>query len=151
MQILLFLFWVLQIESLWQSCIQKVYQDIFLTAFVYLMSFCHVLVILMFFFNCYIYLLRFLWWLSGKKNLPANAGDRVSIPGLERSPGEGNGNPLQDSCLGNMDRRNLAGFSPWGRKRVRHDSETKQQHVFVIYFSLLLYVLLLYVFVICII
>ena len=39
------------------------------------------------------------------KNLPANAGDLGSIPGLERSPGEGNGNPLQYSCLENsMDR-----------------------------------------------
>ena len=28
------------------------------------------------------------------KNPPANAGDEVSIPGSERSPGEGNGNPL---------------------------------------------------------
>jgi len=35
------------------------------------------------------------------KNLPANAGDVGSIPGLGRSPGEGNGNPLQHSCLGN--------------------------------------------------
>ena len=39
------------------------------------------------------------------KNLPANAGDLGSIPGLERSPGEGNGSPLQYSCLENsMDR-----------------------------------------------
>jgi len=39
------------------------------------------------------------------RNLPANAGDMGLIPGLERSPGEGNGNPLQYSCLGNpMDR-----------------------------------------------
>ena len=39
------------------------------------------------------------------KNLPANAGDSGSIPGSGRSPGEGNGNPLQYSCLGNpMDR-----------------------------------------------
>ena len=39
------------------------------------------------------------------KNLPANAGDTGSIPGMGRSPGEGNGNPLQYSCLGNpMDR-----------------------------------------------
>ena len=30
-----------------------------------------------------------------------NAGDPGSIPGLGRSPGEGNGNPLQYSCLGN--------------------------------------------------
>ena len=38
------------------------------------------------------------------KNPPANAGktrDSSSIPGLGRSPGEGNGNPLQSSCLGN--------------------------------------------------
>ena len=35
------------------------------------------------------------------KNLPANAGDTGSIPGLGRSPGEGNGNPFQYSCLGN--------------------------------------------------
>ena len=33
------------------------------------------------------------------KNLPANAGDVGSIPGLGRSPGEGNGNPLQAFCL----------------------------------------------------
>ena len=39
-------------------------------------------------------------WLSGK-NLPANAGDTGLIPGLRRSPGKGNGNPLQYSCLGN--------------------------------------------------
>ena len=36
------------------------------------------------------------------KNLPAKAGDECSIPGSERSPGEGNGNPLQYSCLGNL-------------------------------------------------
>ena len=35
------------------------------------------------------------------KNPPANAGDSGSIPGLGRSPAEGNGNPLQYSCLGN--------------------------------------------------
>ena len=35
------------------------------------------------------------------KNLPAKAGAIDSVPGLGRSPGEGNGNPLQDSCLGN--------------------------------------------------
>ena len=39
------------------------------------------------------------------KNPPAHAGDTGSIPGSGRSPGEGNGNPLQYSCLGNpMDR-----------------------------------------------
>ena len=34
------------------------------------------------------------------KNLPDNAGDPGSIPGLGRSPGEGKDNPLQYSCLG---------------------------------------------------
>ena len=39
------------------------------------------------------------------KNSPANAGNLCSISRLGRSPGEGNGNPLQYSCLGNaMDR-----------------------------------------------
>ena len=41
------------------------------------------------------------WGLSGKKNSPANAGDAGSIPGLRRSPGEGNGYLFQYSCLGN--------------------------------------------------
>ena len=35
------------------------------------------------------------------KNLPANVGDLGLIPGLGGSPGEGNGNPLQYSCLEN--------------------------------------------------
>ena len=43
---------------------------------------------------------------SEVKNLPANAGDTGSILGSGISPREGNGNPLQYSCLGNpMDRR----------------------------------------------
>ena len=42
---------------------------------------------------------------SAIKNLPANAGDLGLIPGLGRSPEEGNDNPLEYSCLGNsMDR-----------------------------------------------
>ena len=40
------------------------------------------------------------------KNLPVNAGDAGPIPRLGRFPGEGNGNPLQYSCLRNpVDRR----------------------------------------------
>ena len=39
------------------------------------------------------------------ENRPANVGDICLIPGLGRSPGKGNDNPLQSSCLGNpMDR-----------------------------------------------
>ena len=52
-----------------------------------------------------LYQLRALpWWHRGEE--PAcNAGDPDSIPGLGRSPGKGNGKPLQCSCLGNpMDR-----------------------------------------------
>ena len=45
---------------------------------------------------------------SDGKESASSAGDPGSIPGLGRSPGEGNGYPLQDSCLENpMDRRVL--------------------------------------------
>ena len=40
-------------------------------------------------------------WLSGKESA-FNAEDLGLIPGSGRSPGEGNGNPLQCSCLGNL-------------------------------------------------
>ena len=56
------------------------------------------------------------------KNLPTNAGDTrdpCSIAGLGRSPGGGNGNPLQYSCLENsMDKRSLMGYSLWGCKEL---------------------------------
>ena len=42
-----------------------------------------------------------------------------SIPGWGRSPGGGNGNPLQYSCLGNPTDRSLEGYSP-GVAKVRH-------------------------------
>ena len=47
-----------------------------------------------------ILLLRFLQWLRGKA-FTYNSGDQGSIPGLGRSPGEENGNPLQYPCLEN--------------------------------------------------
>ena len=42
--------------------------------------------------------------LSGKESTcnTGDAGDSGSVPGLERSPGGGNGNPLQSSCLENL-------------------------------------------------
>ena len=44
-------------------------------------------------------------WLSGKEPTAGDTGDMNSIPGSGRSQGEGNGNPLQYSCLENsMDR-----------------------------------------------
>jgi len=60
------------------------------------------------------------------KNPPANAGDISSMPGSRRSPGEENGSPLQYSCLGQSHgQRSLAGYNPWGHKRVRHNLETE--------------------------
>ena len=41
------------------------------------------------------------------------------IPGLGRSPGGGDGHPLQYSCLENpREQRSLAGYSQWGRKEL---------------------------------
>ena len=51
------------------------------------------------------------------KNPPANCGNAGSIPRLGRSPGVGNGNPLQYSFLEkSLGQRSLAGYSPWGLK-----------------------------------
>ena len=65
------------------------------------------------------------------KNPPANARDTRdagSIPGSRRSPGEGNGNPLQYSYLGNpMDRRAWWAAVHGVTKRVIHDSVTEMQ------------------------
>ena len=64
------------------------------------------------------------------KNLPVNAGDTGLIPGPGRSSGEGNGNPLQCSCLGNpMDRGAWQGYSPRSCRRVRHNLVTKQEQL----------------------
>ena len=63
-------------------------------------------------------------WLSGKETT-CNAGDVSSILGLRRSPGVGNGNPLQDSCMGNpMDIRAWQGTDHGVAKK--HDLVTKQ-------------------------
>ena len=52
------------------------------------------------------------------KNLPANAGDTSSIPGLGRCSGGGNGNPLQCSCLENpMDREEPGGLQFMGSQK----------------------------------
>ena len=54
---------------------------------------------------------------SDGKATAYNAGDPGSFPGSGRSPGEGNGNPLQYSCLEKSHGwRSLVGYSPWGRK-----------------------------------
>ena len=63
-------------------------------------------------------------WVSGKE-YACNAGDTGLIPGRERSPGEGNGNPLQYSCLGNHMDRGAWWAIVHGVERVRHDLATQ--------------------------
>ena len=63
------------------------------------------------------------------KNPPANAGDAGdigSIPGLGRSPGEGNGNPLQYSCWEIPWTEEPGRLQFTGSQRVRHDLVTKK-------------------------
>ena len=55
------------------------------------------------------------------KNRPANAGDAGSLPGLGRSPGEGNSNPFQYSCL-----KNLMDKGAW-RATVHRVSKSRTQ------------------------
>ena len=55
----------------------------------------------------------------------SNVGDLGSIPGLGKFPGEGNGNPLQYSCLENpMDG---GACCPWGRKELDTTEATQFQ------------------------
>ena len=61
---------------------------------------------------------------SVAKNPPANAGDSGLIPGLEKSPGEGNGNPLQYSYLENSMDRGAWWATVYESQRVRHDGAT---------------------------
>ena len=83
---------------------------------------------------------RLLWWLRKKGKEPAcNAGDPDPIPGSGRSPGEGNGNPLQYSCLENfMDRgdwqatvRGVAKSGTWLSTHTRVHAHT-HTHAIVI-------------------
>ena len=55
------------------------------------------------------------------KNLPANAGDAGSLPGLGRYPGEGKSNPFQYSCL-----KNLMDKGAW-RATVHRVSKSRTQ------------------------
>ena len=56
---------------------------------------------------------------SDVKEFACKAGDPGLIPGLGRSPGEGNGNPLQYSCLGKSHgQRSLTGYSPRSYKEL---------------------------------
>ena len=61
-------------------------------------------------------------------NLPANAGDVGLIPGSGRSPGEGNGNLLQYSCLENPINRGGWWLQSLGLQRDEHDRVTEQMN-----------------------
>ena len=68
---------------------------------------------------------------SGVKNPPAYAGNTSSIPGLGRSLGGGNGNPLQYSYLGNPMDRGAWQATVHGLPRVGHtlsDNSSATQH-----------------------
>ena len=57
---------------------------------------------------------------SDSKESACNARDVVLIPGLGRCPGEGNGNPLQYSCLGNpMDREEPGELQSMGSQKIQ--------------------------------
>ena len=56
--------------------------------------------------NSTVFTWEFPWWLSGKGSI-CSAGDPSSVPVLGRSPGGGNSNLLQYSCLGNPNAWNL--------------------------------------------
>ena len=58
-----------------------------------------------------------------------NVGELGSIPGSGRSPGEGNGNPLQYSCLENPMDRGAWQATVHGVARVRHDLVTKEREL----------------------
>ena len=61
------------------------------------------------------------------KNLPVNLGDAGLIPGSGRSPGEGNGNPLQYFCLKNpMDREAWQATQSMGSQKSWTKLATKQ-------------------------
>ena len=59
------------------------------------------------------------------KESACSAGDLGLIPGLEKSPGDGNGNPLQYSCLENLTDRGAWQATVHGVARVRHNLVTK--------------------------
>ena len=66
---------------------------------------------------------------SDGKESACNAGDLGLIPGLRRSPGEGDGNPLQYSCLEDpRGQRSLVDDSPWGDKGLDMTERVSTQH-----------------------
>ena len=90
----------------------------------------------------WIYHTQLLWWLSSKETA-CNAGDTGLIPGLGKLPGEGNGNPLQYSCLNGQrslaDYKTIITFGEWNylviwelyfRKKKSNSLDTEHQPCF---------------------
>ena len=77
------------------------------------------------------------------KNLPENAGDARDmslIPRLGRYPGEGDGNPLQYSCLeSSMNRRAWQAIESMGSQRPGHDWAHTQAHIITLWFILCIF------------
>ena len=69
-------------------------------------------------------------WFNDKESA-CQAEDVGSIPGLGRSPGVENGNPLQYSCLGNPMDREAQQVTVCRVTKVRHDLVTEQQQQFL--------------------
>ena len=68
---------------------------------------------------------------SDGKESACNVGDLGSIPGLGRSPGEGNGNPLQYSCFENPMDRGAWWATGHRSQRVGHNGVTNTLHFFL--------------------
>ena len=77
----------------------------------------------LFSFSIYLLSTSYIYFPAGSegKESACNAGDPGSISGLERSSGEGNGNPLQYSCLENLMDGGADRLQSMGSLRVGHD------------------------------
>ena len=79
---------------------------------------------------------------DGKESV-CNVGNLGSIPGLGRSPGEGNAYLFQYSCLENSMARALAGYSPWGWGELDRTEKLTLLLTFSEYFKII-YLLILF-------
>ena len=91
-------------------------------------------------FDCFFFFLNWKYSYFGLpcgllvKSPPAVIGDLGLIPGLGRSPGEGNGNPLQYSYLGNpTGQRCLVGYSPQGHKESDMTEQLNNNEQYLLY------------------
>ena len=68
---------------------------------------------------------------SDGKESACSTGDLGLIPGLERSPGGGHGNPLHYSCLKNPHGQKGLGYSSWGCKELDMTGQLSTQHIYL--------------------